>query len=422
MTKVSFFSSSLSICFRGMLVALAVVGSMAGCHTTNSSTQLPWLLSTRVQKDSSLLESCPYLCRDNQGRLVLSWVSQLNFPDSPGHLYFAVSPDNGQTFGEPSAVPTAVNIEPNGEDMPKMIFLKSGRMVATYVAPHVIKGNPYAGRVFYTWSDDQGKTWSPATAVTRDTGSYDQRYFDLAELPDGKLGIVWLNNSTIGGSTLCFARMEETGAFSVPQIIADHTCQCCRTDLFVDKAGEIHLAWRAILSGSIRDVVYSVSTDDGRSFSSPVRISPDNWVLYGCPHSGPSMTPDDHSLYFAWYSGGGGSGIYFCRSGDDGRTFSTRVSLSHNPSSRHPQIVTLPNGNLVIAWDEWRMMGIKHIHGLSVQERSGSGAVLREMFIAPYLGEAGFEAIKPLNDHEVLLAYVREDGKLSVVNFQDVPL
>ena len=41
------------------------------------------------------------------------------------------------------------------------------------------------------------------------------------------------------------------------------------------------------------------------------RISQDNWVISGCPHTGPAMAENKEGIHFTWFTGGSGSGIYY---------------------------------------------------------------------------------------------------------------
>ena len=46
------------------------------------------------------------------------------------------------------------------------------------------------------------------------------------------------------------------------------------------------------------------SNDGGKTFSQPVRVAVDNWVLHACPDVGPTIGVSDGRLYVAWYSEG----------------------------------------------------------------------------------------------------------------------
>ncbi len=407
-----------SLFYMAVPISLLLV---SGCGARTGRPDYLLFASVPVEPGGNSLQSCPFLTRDPGGRLVLSWVSQTG-EEGAGRLYYARSADGGKSFSAPVPVPTAIRIEPHGENLPRMILTKNGEQIALFGSSHPIPGNAYAGMIYYTLSRNRGRTWSPARSISSDTGSYDQRYFDAAALGNGAIGFSWLNNSTASGSTLLFAQMDSSGRIQAPVQVAAHTCQCCRTDLFLDSSGRLNLSWRGITDDSIRDMEYSASRNQGATWSSPVRISPDNWVVFGCPHTGPSMTADHGRLFFSWYTMGGGGGIYCCSKNPDGAGFTPRMTVSRNPSSRHPQMITLEGGRMVICWDELLTVGNRNCRGIALQVRDSAGAFRSNVFICPRHGDASFPVVAPVSSHSVLLAYTVADGNLSRVLYRIIPL
>jgi hypothetical protein len=146
-------------------------------------------------------------------------------------------------FSSPIVIPNSGNIQPHGENMPKIIFKPSGEIIALWGAANPNPRNKYSGLVFYTQSFDNGVSWTPVKPLVNDTASYDQRYYDVALMPDGEAGIIWLDNrktSTKEGSALYFSTTNGKNGFDKGRSIAEQCCQCCRTDLYVDRKGGIH--------------------------------------------------------------------------------------------------------------------------------------------------------------------------------------
>jgi hypothetical protein len=127
------------------------------------------------------------------------------------------------------------------------------------------------------------------------------------------------------------------------KVIDKQLCQCCRTDLYVDEEEKLHVAYRAIINGSIQDMTHMVSSDNGNTFSKPERISADNWVINGCMHTRPTMDLNKKGMHFAWYNLGGGSGVYYNRK-PAGQPFSAREPVSTMASAKLPQMTVLRNG------------------------------------------------------------------------------
>jgi hypothetical protein len=363
---------------------------------------------------------CPYLTKDNQSNTVLSWVRMVN--DSITSLCYAITKD-GLEFSAPVVIPKSSNIQPHAENLPKVVFKPSGEIIAVWGAASNSARNKYAGEVYYEQSFDRGKTWTQPKRLVTDTAGFDQRYFDVGVLKNGEVGITWLDNrktSKEDGSALYFATTSGTNGFGTGHLISGPCCQCCRTKMYVDKRGDIHVIYRAILEGSVRDMVHVVSTDGGASFTKPERISADNWVLSACPHTGPSMAENKEGMHFAWYTGGVNRGCYYTRSTDNGKSYIMHDSVS--AAGTHPQMTSMPDGKLLIVWDESEVKNGKVYSKLGLQLRDGEGKSRYKTYISAADGNAKFPVVAALNDNTSLVAYINNKGDQSYVTCQVVKL
>jgi ribosomal protein S8 len=368
-----------------------------------------------------------YLTTDQSGNPVLSWVQQVS--KDQFKMYYAVSKDGGRSFPVSKEIPTSAGIYPHDENLSKIIFKKNGDMLAIFAVSNPSKENKYAGLLYYTQSFDKGHTWTePKQLSPAKSFSDDERYFDMTLLPDGEVGVVWLDSRkpaqtgehqhaghhegmSMEGSSIYFAKTEKKEGFVKETRVAESTCQCCRTNLYTDKMGKLHLTYRAILSDSIRDMVHSVSMDNGQTFSSAKRISADNWVIRGCPHTGPTMTGNQQGMHFAWYTMGTGKGIFYSNSGD-GSTFSPRQSISASATAKHPQIAANSKGLLFVVWDELTDEGNFRI---GLQSRTESGKFIKTGFITSPNTNATHPVIITSGQAGILVAYTRKDGDRSQV-------
>lgn len=368
-----------------------------------------------VQIDASPAE-CPYLTKDTRGNTVLSWVRMIN--DSTTAFCYATSTD-GKTFSSPTVIPNSGNIQPHGENLPKIIFKPSGEVIALWGAANPNPKNKYSGLVFYTQSFDGGRNWTTAKPLVNDTASYDQRYYDVALLPNGEAGTIWLDNrktTTKEGSALYFASTNGKNGFEGGKLISQPCCQCCRTDLYVDKKGDVHALFRGIVQDSIRDMVHIVSNDGGKTFSEPKRISEDNWVINGCPHTGPAMTENNDGIHFAWFTGGKNKGCFYTKSTDNGKSFVMRDGISTLGS--HPQLATLSSGELLIAWDETQVAENKVNKRIGIQRRSAEGKSEGKEFITPSESQASYPVIAASGEHSSIVAYTVKKGDKNFVSYQ----
>ena len=400
------------------LLLVSLAGIFQSCLLSEKKINIE--VSGQAQIDTAE-GSCPYLTKDNKGNIVLSWIKKI---DSSTSVYcYAVSTDKGKTFGKAIEIPGSNNVFPHGENMPKIIFKPSNEIIAVWGAANPNPKNAYSGLVYYSQSFDEGKTWSKVTQLVNDTDGIDQRYFDVALLPNGEAAIVWLDNrknTTKEGSALYFAETTGDSGFKNEKLINEPCCPCCRTDLFVDSKKNIHVLYRAIINDSIRDMVHTISTDNGKIFSAPARISNDNWVINGCPHTGPAIAENKNGIQFAWFTGGGKAGVYYCNSKDEGKTFSTREMVS-GVLARHCQLTSIDD-DVVVVWNENFLTGHKTSSRIGIEIRNADGKNPVKQFITSVTGTATFPAIKTMDDKTALVAYTESVGDKDYVKYKVVSL
>lgn len=174
-------------------------------------------------------------------------------------------------------------------------------------------------------------------------------YPALAISSDGSLTVVWLDGragdrTPPGTFAVYLARSTDGGkTFTEPKEIAISACPCCRPAVASGSKGQIFVAWRGVLENNIRDIMTAVSFDGGSSFSTPIRVAPDEWQIDGCPHAGPSLAASEDRLYIAWRTDGpdGKRSKIRVSWSDTGKEFTLPVELSQGVAdANHPEVVT----------------------------------------------------------------------------------
>lgn len=296
-----------------------------------------------------------YLTNDHEGHPVLAWTEKKG--NDLLQLCFAISGDDGESFGNKIAIPLDPKVATHAEGMPKVAFKKNGTILIVYEKKSPTATNKYAGSIHYKTSTDHGETWSKERAIHRDTASGRSRsYFDVELLPDGEIGVAWLDiklNQETGGRCVLFAKTNKTNTFVDEIMIDSSACQCCRLDLYTDINKNIYVAYRGLRKGpmgkKIRDMMIATSFQNGSMFSEPINISADQWNLDGCPHTGPSLCSNKAGLFTMWYTEGNGSGIYYAHKTRDDDNFFPRELVSS--TGHHPQVDS--NGDeIAMLWEE----------------------------------------------------------------------
>lgn len=364
----------------------------------------------------------PYFSSDPSGKPVLCWTEGA---EGNLRLRYAVYNEAQKKFTEPISIPASEGTSIHNESMNKIAFKKDGTIVVVFSKKHPTEKNKYAGSILYCQSFDQGRSWTKAKYLHSDTLADNSRsFFDIAALPDGEIGAVWVDSrfkSGKEGSALFFTKTKGEQGFEPDHQIGETVCECCRTDLYVDPANNVHVVYRDIEStvkGQVRDFVHAVSNDNGVTFTATGKVSPDNWLIDGCPHTGASMAVNQAGLFVTWFTAGGQPGIYFTKSLDNGTTFQPRQLLSEE--ARHPQVVA--SGDKIVAvWDETQQQHATHAgHSGHAAGHGATGvitfSILGEQAVKiPGSEGAEFPVVYALSPDVSLVAYSKNDKVITRV-------
>jgi len=185
------------------------------------------------------------------------------------------------------------------------------------------------GRIYLAWLDER----NIAQAAESAAGGHHMK----------SNSEVFISFSTDGGQT-----------FSSNQRIAANVCPCCKTALAVAPDGRVYASWRQVLSGDFRHIAVSSSIDEGKSFSRPVIVSDDRWMISGCPVSGAALNVGANGeLRVLWYtaSEAGAPGLYWSESTDGGRTFAPRRTFINGQVRGTPLLLPEGNNDFMTVWE-----------------------------------------------------------------------
>jgi hypothetical protein len=336
-------------------------------------------------------------------------------------LYYAISEDTGQNFEKPIKVLTTKGLSSHHESMPKIAFKNNGTAVVVFQKRIPTTENQYAGVLLYTQLKKGETNWSVPAFLHADTSKgIGRSFFDIVKLSNGEIGAIWLDgrNRYKNGSSVYFAKTSTENGFGSEIQIGEKTCQCCRTDIYVDNQQNINVAYRDILNDSIRDIVHLVSTDLGNTFSSPTVISEDNWVINGCPHSGPVITETSSGLDFYWFTRGRGEGVFHTSKDKENNNFTKRDLM--NPHARHPQAVSLLNDEIAIVWDERFKTKYSYTNRIGILFKNEENNQ-NTKYITPDSIDASYPVILNLSSGNVLVSWTQKQARKSQVYFKVIP-
>jgi hypothetical protein len=288
--------------------------------------------------------------------VVATWAAT-----APGvtDVYTAVSHDDGASFGPA----TRVNDIPgdartSGEQGPRAAIANGLDVVWCSKAGT-------GARIRAARSRAGAATFAPAITVHAENLPGARGWASLARDADGNAHVVWLDGRSAGdGAAMAHGmRQDIFHAIWRPDgsheevAVATDVCFCCKTAVATAPGGVVYVAWRHIYPTNLRDIAVAHSSDGGKTFSAPVRVSEDGWQIAGCPDDGPALAVDAAGvLHVVWPTVVAGAravkGIFYSFSTDGGRTFAPRQRIDEEGGgAAHPQIAP-GAGRVAVVWDE----------------------------------------------------------------------
>jgi len=387
---------------RTVLAAAACVAVLAGAPGAQSTDVVG--VTGRSNGNPSLAAS---------GRFIaLAWGATT--ADGATSIYAATSRDAGATFGSPTRVDDGsgqANV--SGEQPPRVTLVRRPGRDPAIVIVWTAKG-AVGTRLLLARSDDGGRSFTRPKALPDTDTPGNRGWQAIATVGDGQVVAIWLDHRelarTAGGaamdhaghehgagpaqqadaaaraqlSKLFFGNVEDA---SSARPLTGGVCYCCKTSIAAGADGSIYAAWRQVYPGNVRDIAFTMSRDRGRTFTPPLRVSEDQWVLDGCPENGPALAVDGRNrVHVVWptlvASGTGQSEptmALFHAVSTDGRRFTGRERIPTEGVPRHPGLTVTARGDVVVAWDEQGTGYRRFALGRGIPDDAGSVRFTRQV-------------------------------------------
>jgi hypothetical protein len=298
----------------------------------------------------------PSVVSDGRGGFYLAFVRRTN---SSSNVMLRHSTD-GKVFSDPVRVNDREgDAAMRNENPPKVAVAPDGSVYVCWANERA----RWKGDIKFARSTDGGKTFIDSITLNSDAGRepVGHAFQSVAVDKKGRIYVAWIDErnkkEADRGAEIWMSTSDDGGrSFSRDRKVLSDVCECCRTNIQIDSAGKLFLAYRTVPSTGpmYRNIVVARSLDGGRSFT-PMTVSKDGWEINACPVTGPGMCIDrSGQVTVVWFTGGGDqSGLYYATSGDHGVSYSARRLLETSQNlGKHAQTVALPDGKILIAWDE----------------------------------------------------------------------
>jgi len=342
---------------------------LSGCNrSTATGTTTPELNSPLVLVSATEVDAAePATGVAPDGSFYVAWVNHA--PENRADVMIARY-EPGKTPG------AAVRVNPEAGtatawrgDQPSIAVGKNGSVYVVWTTRVEADGRKGTD-LHLSVSSDLGRSFAAPVKINDDKGPTDHGMHSLYVAGNGRIYVSWLDERNVvvpkpstkaeghhmeSNRELFIADSTDGGrTFSRNRKIAGEACPCCKTAMAVADDGTVYVSWRHVLPGNFRHIAVSTSSDAGETFSKPVVVSDDKWVLHGCPVSGPSLSvADNGALKVLWDAAGeaNATGLYVAESKDKGQSFSPRQLLAQENVRGTP--VLADGGNSPVAvWEK----------------------------------------------------------------------
>lgn len=254
-------------------------------------------------------------------------------------LVYTRSHDAGDAFPKGQAI--ANDAKAHGETAPWVELGPRQEVLACWEG---------AGEIRFARSTNFGRSFNPAVTLNDGPEKAHQSFLHMDAGADGTILVAWLDFRDASDISVYAAVSKDAGATWAPNVkVAGQVCPCCRPAVAV-VPGALLVVWRHVFPTNVRDLASSTSRDGGKTWTSPTRVSTDNWVLDGCPHSGPSLAVLNNKIGLAWYTGAHArASLRFSSTTDLGATWSSPSELQGSLNdANHPYLAAFENSFWVI--------------------------------------------------------------------------
>lgn len=293
---------------------------------------------------------------DKKGRLWSAWTNGM-------HLYVNYSDNDGLNFSRPVVVNTIPEkISARKEHRPKIAVSNTGLIYLSWTTK---LNKRFTGNIRFSKSSNNGKTFDTPITINDNLEIISHRFDALSVNSKGHIYISWLDKRdqvlakkaglSYNGAAAYYSVSTDNGtSFSKNKKIVDNSCECCRMAIDIDINDLPVIAWRHIYGDNIRDHSI-VNFIDINTPSPPKRLSNDQWEITGCPHHGPSLSINNDNRYHSvWFNNAKKRhGIFYAHSDDNGNTFSTPINIGNYEKQASHADVKAINNNIYIVWKEF---------------------------------------------------------------------
>jgi BNR repeat-like domain len=357
-----------------MLACAALLAFVSGCaRYFNKGAAAVAQMAEPVRVSTETGDAAePVVAAARDGTAYVAWVEHRAHKESD--VFVAQLDREGRALHEPVRVNAKAGEATAWRgDPPTIAVGADGTIYIGWTARAGAEG--HATDLYLSTSRDGGRSFAPAVKVNDDPVPGVHGMHSLAVASDGRVYLAWLDERNLAPAVTeqnaagqkkmehmernreVFTSFSTDGgrSFSANRRVASEACPCCKTSLAVGTNSRVYVGWRQVLPGEYRHIAVASSADGGQTYSRPVIVSDDRWVIPGCPVSGPALAVAlDGALRVMWFTAGerGTTGLYWAESRDAGQTFSERKLFAGGQAFGTPLLLASVNDKPFVVWGD----------------------------------------------------------------------
>jgi hypothetical protein len=286
------------------------------------------------------------------GRVFLTWLEPRD--ESSRRLRLAAR-RRGEAWSEPRTIAQGTDFFVNWADVPSLVALDDGTLLAHWLAKN--GGGAYGYDVRVSVSRDRGASWTPYVVPHSDRTRTEHGFVSMIPWPGGGAGLFWLDgrqtaqgDAGAGSMALAHATIDSEGKPGADRLLDDRVCDCCQTAAAATGRGAV-VVYRDRTDDEVRDV--SVVRFEAGEWTEAALIHDDGWVMNGCPVNGPALAAAGLRVVVAWFTAPDERAqVRIAFSTDGGSSFSKALAIDGGRPLGRVDTVLLPEGDALVSWLE----------------------------------------------------------------------
>ena len=302
----------------------------------------------------------------NQSKLTIlaSWL----YPnDTLATLLWSRFDSDG--WSVPQEIASGDNFFVNWADFPSIATWDGNPLAAHWLAR--VAGGTYSYHINMSMHDiDDG--WGDVIVPHQDQSATEHGFVSLLPLDSTRVFALWLDGQNMsamshghmqakpesehGKSDLSTAMtlrsviLHADGSKSVELEVDASVCECCQTS--ITRSGDNLIAvYRNRDEYETREIFKAVYSLVDNTWSEPVKVSSDGWIISGCPVNGPQIDSFGKTVIAAWFNAANNEPkTYAAVSLDGGSSFAEPILLDSENTGGRVDVTFNATGQALLTW------------------------------------------------------------------------